>query len=84
VGDREMNQERGAAPPDDHEDDPALGTLLIRTWYEPGHPQRLRARITYGQTPGIALRTVATTDPDEILRVVQEWLAAQPGIAGRI
>lgn len=62
---------------------PESGTLIIRTWSEPGHRQEFRARITYGQTHGLDVNTVSTADPDEVLRVVQEWLAAKPGIAHR-
>lgn len=74
-------------PPDDHQTDPAtpaFGTMIIRTWYEPGHPPGFRARITYGQTPGMEPSAAYTADPAEVLRVVQEWLAAQPGAAGGI
>lgn len=61
---------------------PPIETMIIRRWQEPDHPQGFRARITYGQTPGIARSTVSTADPNEVLRVVQQWLAGQPGIAG--
>lgn len=61
---------------------PPVETMVIRRWQEAGHPRGFRARITYGQTPGIARGTVSTADPNEVLRVVQEWLAGQPGIAG--
>lgn len=62
---------------------PPVETIIISRWYEPGHTQGFRARMTFGQTSGTARSTVSTADPDEVLRVVQEWLAGQPGIAGR-
>lgn len=62
---------------------PAVETMIISRWDEPGHPQGFRARITYGKTPGIGPNTVSTADPAEVLRVVQEWLGGQPGISTR-
>lgn len=62
---------------------PAVETMIISRWHEPDHPQGFRARITYGQTPGRGPNTVASADPDEVLRMVQEWLACRPGTAGR-
>jgi hypothetical protein len=61
---------------------PAVETMIISRWHEPGHPQGFRARITYRQTPGSGPSTVASADPDEVLRMVQQWLAGRPGIGG--
>jgi hypothetical protein len=61
---------------------PAVETMIISRWHEPGHPQGFRARLTYGQTPGSGPSTVASADPDDVLRMVQEWLARRPGIGG--
>lgn len=59
---------------------PAVDTLVISRWHQPGHPQGFRARITFGQASGSGPSTVASADPDEVLRMVQEWLAGWPGI----
>lgn len=64
-------------------DMPVVQTMIISKWLESGHTKSFRARITYRQTPGIAQGAVSTADPDEVLRVVQGWLAGQPGKAGR-
>lgn len=58
---------------------PPMGTMIIRTWLESGHLGGFRARIIYGQTLGFDQNTVTTADPNEVLKVVQHWLAAQPG-----
>lgn len=71
----------GSGDKTDDSEIPPVETMIIRRWQEPDHPRGFRARIIYGQTPGIARSTVSTADPNEVLRVVQEWLAAQPGIA---
>ncbi|WP_426226428.1 hypothetical protein [Pseudarthrobacter sp. DSP2-3-2b1] len=79
-----MNDDDGSATDDaDDREAPAAETMIISRWHEPGHPQGFRARITYGRTPGAGPRTVSTADPDEVLRVVQEWLASGPGPADR-
>lgn len=62
---------------------PAVETMIIRTWFERGHTQGFRARITYGLTPGNEQRTVLAADHDEVLWVVAKWLAAQPGVTSR-
>jgi hypothetical protein len=56
-----------------------MGTLVIRTWYEPDQVPGFRARITYSQGPDGDPATVAVADPDEALSVVRQWLFAQPG-----
>lgn len=59
-------------------DVPDGGTLVIRTWHE--HPAQLsgfRARITFGPALGNEHTTVSTADPDQVLRVVQQWLLTQ-------
>lgn len=73
---------RGSVDKADDSEITPVETMIITRWQEPSHPRGFRARITYGQTPGIAQSTVSTADPYEVLRVVQEWLAGQPGIAG--
>jgi hypothetical protein len=61
---------------------PPMGTLVIRTWYEPDQVSGFRARVMYGQGPDGEANTAATADPDEVLSIVREWLSAQPGSAG--
>lgn len=68
---------------DPYPDMPVVQTMIISKWLESGHTKSFRARITYRETPGIAQSAVSTADPDEVLRVVQGWLAGQPGNAGR-
>lgn len=66
-----------------HPDVPDGGTLVIRTWHE--HPAQLsgfRARITYGSASGNEPTTVSTADPDQVLRVVQQWLLTQTAAPG--
>ncbi|MEC5182569.1 hypothetical protein RCH07_003949 [Arthrobacter sp. CG_A4] len=73
---------RSSGTADQHRADPELpttGTLVIRTWYEQDQHTGFRARLTYGLAPGHEQHTVSTADPDEVLRVVREWLSAQPG-----
>lgn len=57
---------------------PPMGTLVMRTWYEPDQVPAFRARLTYSQGPQNEPNTVATADPDEALSIVREWLFAQP------
>lgn len=57
----------------------SLGTLVIRTWREPKHSHGFRARVTAIQVPDAEPATVTTTDPEEVLAVVRQWLLAQPG-----
>jgi hypothetical protein len=58
---------------------PYMGTLVIRTWYEPDQVPGFRARLTYGRGPGGETNTVASADPNEVLSLVRQWLFAQPG-----
>lgn len=60
----------------------SMGTLVIRTWYEPDQVPGFRARVTYGQTPGNEPNTVSTADPDEVLNVVRKWLFSQSRFPG--
>jgi hypothetical protein len=72
---------------DENESDPVMpstGTLVIRTWDEPGQTPGFRARVTYSQAPGDEPGTVSTADPDEVLRVVRRWLSAQPVPPGEV
>ncbi|MCU1515973.1 MAG: hypothetical protein JWQ75_694 [Pseudarthrobacter sp.] len=65
---------------DDAESGPAtppIATLVIRAWQEPAQSSGFRARITHSQAPDDEPRTVATTDPDEVLGVVRQWLFAR-------
>ena len=59
---------------------PAVDTLVISRWHEPGHPKGFRARITFGQASGNGPRTVTSADPDDVLRMVRDWLGGRPGI----
>lgn len=56
-----------------------MGTLVIRTWYEPGQVSGFRARVMYGRGPDGETDKTASADPDEVLNIVREWLSAQPG-----
>lgn len=56
-----------------------MGTLVIRTWYEPNQLSGFRARLMYGRGPDDETNKTASADPDEVLSIVREWLAAQPG-----
>lgn len=58
---------------------PPMGTLVIRTWYEPDQVPDFRARITYSQEPDDDPATVVAANPDEALSVVRQWLFARPG-----
>jgi hypothetical protein len=76
----------GAGPDAGQEGHPGVpdgGTLVIRTWHE--HHAQLpgfRARITYGPALGNEHTTVSTADPDQVLRVVQQWLLTQTAAPG--
>ena len=50
------------------------GVLVIRVWREPGAEHPFRARITHGAEEPPATGA-ATSDPDEVLAAVREWLA---------
>jgi hypothetical protein len=60
-----------------------METMIIRTWFEAGHTQSFRARITYGRSPGNEQRTACVADHAEVLQVVEKWIAAQQGVTGR-
>jgi hypothetical protein len=51
------------------------GLLIIRAWLEPGSTEPLRAhiRITSDISTGIE-RTVALTESDTVMELVDEWL----------
>lgn len=55
------------------------GTFVIRTWFEPGQESGFRARVTFGESQGGPHGTAAAVHPDEVLRLVEEWLSAQRG-----
>ncbi|MET3176759.1 UNVERIFIED_ORG: hypothetical protein ABIB52_004634 [Arthrobacter sp. UYCu721] len=81
-----MRNDDGPSRISDYGTDPAtlsMGTLVIRTWYEPDQVQGFRARVLYGQGPGNEPNTVSTADPDEVLNVVREWLSSQPRSPGQ-
>ncbi|WP_255771066.1 hypothetical protein [Pseudarthrobacter sulfonivorans] len=65
--------------PHDFASDPAMAALVIRTWTEPDQAQGFRARLTYSEAPDEEPRTVSTADPDEVLRLVRQWLNARSG-----
>jgi hypothetical protein len=52
-------------------------TMVIRTWLEPNGGSSFRARITYGKATAGEPNRFATSDPDEVLDVVRQWLDAQ-------
>lgn len=56
-----------------------MGTLVIRTWYEPDQVPSFRARVTYSQDADDDPATVVAADPDEALSVVRQWLFTQSG-----
>lgn len=56
-----------------------MGTLVIRTWDEPDQVPGFRARLIFGNAPEDVPHTVATADPEEVLRLVRQWLNARPG-----
>jgi hypothetical protein len=60
----------------------SLGTLVIRTWLEPEHEHGFRARVTATRVPDAGPTTVNTTDPEEVLAVVRQWLRTRPGASG--
>jgi hypothetical protein len=62
---------------DENESDPAMAALVIRTWNEPDQAPGFRARLTYSQAPDDEPRTISTADPDEVLRLVRQWLNAR-------
>lgn len=63
---------------------PYMGTLVIRTWYEPDQVPAFRARLTYSRRPDGESNTVSTADPDEALSIVRHWLFTQPGSPGEV
>jgi hypothetical protein len=76
----------GAGPDAGQEGHPGVpdcGTLVIRTWHE-HHDQisGFRARITFGPALGTEHTTVSTADPNQVLRVVQQWLLTQTAAPG--
>jgi hypothetical protein len=75
-----MMDDGGPGAADAVEAVPAGGILVIRTWFERNGEPGFRARITYGRAGAGESSTEATTDPDEVLEVVRQWLSAQhPG-----
>jgi hypothetical protein len=58
---------------------PAMAALVIRTWNEPDQALGFRARLTFSETPGGEPSTFSTADPDEVLRLVRQWLNARAG-----
>lgn len=71
--------DRPSGSSDEDESDPttpSMGTLVIRTWHEPDQTPSFRARVIYSQTLDGEPSTVSTADPDEVLSVVRQWLAA--------
>ena len=50
------------------------GVLVIRVWREPDAKSPFRARITQGAGETATIGA-ATSDPDEVLAAVRQWLA---------
>jgi hypothetical protein len=48
--------------------------LVITVWREGDAEHPLRARLTYGRASDDAPNTVVTSDPDEVLETVRQWL----------
>jgi hypothetical protein len=51
-----------------------MRSLVVRTWFEPGAPPHLRARVVeiaagHGERP-----VIVTTSVDEVCRAVRNWL----------
>lgn len=62
---------------------PNGGTLVIRTWHD--HHAQLpgfRARITYSSALDNEYTTVSAANPDQVLRIVKQWLLAQTAALG--
>lgn len=59
---------------------PAMAALVIRTWNEPDQAPGFRARLTYSAAPDEDPRTISTADPDEVLRLVGQWLDARSAL----
>ena len=59
---------------------PAMAALVIRTWNEPEQAPGFRARLTYSEAPDDEPSTISTADPDEVLRLVRQWLNARSAL----
>jgi hypothetical protein len=69
-----------SGPPGGDESDratPSMGTLVIRTWNEPDQAPGFRARLTFSQVPTADPATVYAVDPEEVLRLVRQWVLSQ-------
>lgn len=59
--------------------DPTSATLdaflVIRVWYEPGHPAGFRARLL-GINRDDPATSLVLSNPDDIVAAVREWLNA--------
>lgn len=58
-----------------------MKSLVVRTWFEPGLPPHLRARVveiaaSRGERP-----IIVTTSVDEVCRAVRDWLE-ESGLQG--
>jgi hypothetical protein len=69
----------GSGPAGSDSTMPPMGTLVIRTWFEPDQLPGFRARLIYSTAPDGEPKTVAAADPVEALSIVRQWLFAQPG-----
>jgi hypothetical protein len=81
------NNDRPPGISDEDESDaamPCMSTLVIRTWHEPDQTPTFRSRVTYSETPSGEPSTISTADPDEVLSVVQQWLAGQTNPPGQV
>jgi hypothetical protein len=48
--------------------------LVIAAWREADAEHPVRVRLTYGRVSDDAPTTVVTSDPDEVLDTVRQWL----------
>jgi hypothetical protein len=51
-----------------------LGVLVISVWHEPGVPDALRARLTFGRGDDEAPTVSYVDDPTDVVSAVQRWL----------
>jgi hypothetical protein len=56
-----------------------LGVLVVQAWQETDAQHPFRARLTFGRASDDAPTTVVTTDPDEVVNIVQRWLTEVSG-----
>jgi hypothetical protein len=52
----------------------AFDVLTIRVWREPDTDRPFRARITYGGADRKTAASIPTTDLEDVVRAVRQWL----------